>query len=113
MDDHALLDAGERRIVEIVFRWGLSLASLCMAVGMVLALVSGETTFGAVDLTHLGDMSGPGALMGVGIGILAAIPATNILVLMFFWARRRQVGLTVIALAVILTLAVAVILGQG
>lgn len=113
MDDRTLLDAGERRIVEFVFRWGLSLASLCMAAGMVLALASGETTFAAVDLTHLGDMSRPGALMGVGIGILAAIPATNILVLMFYWARRRQVGLTVIALTVSLTLAVAVALGQG
>ncbi len=112
MDDHSLLDVGERRIVEFVFRWGLSLASLCMAVGMVLALASGETTFAAVDLTHLGDMSRPGALMGVGIAILAATPATNIVALTVFWSRRRQFGLAGIALTVLLTLLAAVVLGR-
>lgn len=112
MDERTLLDDTERRIVEIVFRWGLALAVLTMTAGLVLDLVSGETTMPAVDLAHLGNMSGPEALMGVGIGILAATPATNIVALMVFWARRRRIGLAGIALAVVLTLLAAVVLGQ-
>lgn len=114
MDSHrSLLEARERRIVEIVFRSGLLLSLLAMTAGLAIWFASGSPALAAVDLTHLEDMSNPSRLMGIGIGILAATPAANIVALMLLWIRRHQPRLTSIALTVMLTLVAATVLGQG
>jgi hypothetical protein len=112
MADSVRLDDRERRIVEIVFKVGLVLSTGLMTAGLLLGFASGHAASSAVDLTHLGDMSTPGALMAVGIGILGATPAANILALIFLWVRHRQLRLIAVALSIVLILVAAVVLGQ-
>lgn len=112
MDNQTVLEDHERRIVAAIFTWGLSLSSLAMVVGFLIGLVSGDTALGSVDVAHLGDLSAAGALMAVGIGILAATPVANIGALLYYWARQRRFGMTLICLTVLLTLVIAMI-GAG
>jgi hypothetical protein len=112
MDDGARLENRERFIVETIFKIGLTISISLMSLGLILGGINGGTS-GNVNLSHLGDMPLSAALMAVGIVILAAIPALNVLALMIFWASRQRVRLTLIALAVVATLSTAVLLGRA
>lgn len=86
MDDQALIEDHERRIVAAIFAWGLSLASLVLVSGFLLEVFSGDTALGSLDVAHPGGRSAAGGLMGLGIGLLAATPVANIAALMYPWA---------------------------
>lgn len=107
------LEDHERRIVSTIFVWGLSVSTVAMVAGFLLHLANGNGVVAAVDFSHIGDMTLPGALMGTGIGIMAATPVANVAALLFFWARHRQFNLVAIASTVLLTLILATILGQA
>ncbi len=111
MDDRTALDAGERRLVELIFRIGLSISILLMTAGLIIGWVSGASATKAVDMGHLSDASRDGALMAIGIGILATTPAANVIALMWVWARHHEIRLAMTAATVLLTLLVAVVLG--
>ncbi|MGE5184325.1 MAG: DUF1634 domain-containing protein [Acidobacteriota bacterium] len=109
LDSHAA-----HRLVQWVLRGGLALATLLLAVGLVLALASGDHT--AVPV-RLHDVLSEGAtadrLIAIGLVLLAFTPVVRVLSLVVIWAIERDRKFVLVGLAVVAVLAAAIATGHG
>jgi uncharacterized membrane protein len=104
--------AGARRVVEGLLRGGLVVAIGLMASGLVVKLASGNHDDTAVRLLHVMQTGSLGdTLMGLGILALGLTPAARVLVLAAVWAHQRDWRFVAVAVIVVMTLAVATLLG--
>lgn len=103
-----------QRIVQTLLRAGLVVAVVLMAVGLAMKIVSGSRHSVGVKLFALGDAgSSADLIMALGVLALALTPAFRVLALVVLWSRERDWHFVGVALAVIVTLSVAVLVGHG
>jgi hypothetical protein len=103
-----------QRYVQVLLRTGLGVAVAMLVAGMSWKLASGVHRAGAVRLFGLGDAdSGPDLLMALGVLALAVTPAFRVLALVVIWSRERDWRFVGVATVVVLTLALAVVVGHG
>lgn len=103
-----------QRIVQVLLRAGLVVAVVLMAVGLAMKIASGSHHSSEVKLFSLGDAgSSADLLMALGVLTLALTPAFRVIALVVLWARERDWRFVGVALAVIVTLSVAVLVGHG
>ncbi len=103
-----------QRIIRLLLRGGLAVAVVSMALGLTLKIASGSRRSAAVELFSLGDAGSPAdLLMALGVLALALTPAFRVLALVVLWAREHDWRFVGVAVAVIVTLGVAVIVGHG
>lgn len=106
---------GEAKLVQWLLRIGLTLATVLMAIGLVVQLASG----GRVSIpVRLFDVAASGLplgerLMAIGIVVLAFTPAFRVLALLGLWSRERDYRFAAVAVAVVLTLVLAIVAGGG
>jgi len=103
-----------QRIVQTLLRAGLVVAVVLMAVGLAMKIVSGSRHSVGVKLFALGDAgSSADLVMALGVLALALTPAFRVIALVVLWSRERDWRFVGVALAVIVTLCVAVLVGHG
>ncbi len=109
LDSHAA-----HRFVQWVLRGGLALATLLLAVGLALALASGDHT--AVPI-RLHDVLSEGAtsdrLISIGLVLLAFTPVVRVLALVVIWSIERDRKFVLVGLVVIAVLGTAIATGRG
>lgn len=104
----------ERRVVRRILFWGLSSAVAVMAVGLAVKLMTGDLSAPAVTLTAIADAPTLGdAVMAVGLGLLVATPAINVLALGVVWGWQRDRAFTAAAMVVTVLLIAAALIGEG
>jgi hypothetical protein len=103
----------ERFVARTVLVVGLIVSIPSMGVGLLLSLLAGEGPGGPLDSWSPDTSNGAEMLTMIGIGALAATPAINVVALFIVWLRQRQLRLAGVAFIVALTLAVAVVVGEG
>ncbi len=103
-----------QRIVQTQLRIGLAAAVALMVAGLAVKLVSGVHRADAVRLFHLGAADSFGdLLMALGVLVLAATPAFRVVALVVLWIRERDWRFVGVAVTVMVTLAVAIVIGHG
>lgn len=103
-----------QRIVQRLLRVGLAVSVVLMLVGLVMKIISGSHHSGGVKLFSLGASgSTPDLVMAIGVLVLAATPAFRVVALVVLWSRERDWRFVGVAVAVLITLSFAVILGHG
>jgi uncharacterized membrane protein len=102
-----------RRLVQLVLRAGLALAFVLMATGFVLRLAEGRESAPAVRLFQIGRPSRADAIMAVGVLVLALTPAVRVLSLIVLWAHERDWRYVRVAIAVLVVLVAAALVGHG
>lgn len=106
----------ERRLVQGILRTGLGIASVLMAIGVVLALTEGRLQASAIRLPDVPDLVArgePAGFMALGILVLLATPLTRVLALVVVFARDRDSRFAVIAGTVVALLTLGVFLGRA
>lgn len=104
----------ERRVARRILSWGLSSAVTAMVVGLAAKLVTGDLSAPAVTLTAIADASTLGdAVMAVGLGLLVATPAVNVLALGVVWGWQRDRSFAAAAMVVAVLLIAAALIGEG
>lgn len=104
---------------KLIERWlqaGLGASALLMIAGLAVQISSGErisTAVGLFELGRRGKLPLGEQLMGLGILILALTPALRVVMLAFLWLRERDYRFVIVSIAVVLTLALAIVLGEG
>ena len=97
-----------------VLRIGLALAATLMAVGLVLALATGEHAGAAVRLhALLSDGTLADRLIATGLLILASTPVIRVVALVAIWIRERDRRFALAGLIVCAILATAILSGRG
>ena len=120
-DDRPRIDASTadevhrvQRIVQVLLRAGLGVSVVLMAVGLAMKVASGSRHSTEVKLFSLTSTgSSADALMALGVLTLALTPAFRVIALVVLWSRERDWRFVGVALAVIVTLSVAVVVGHG
>lgn len=103
-----------QRVIEWLLRGGLIVAVILMAIGLALKISSGADRSPPVKLFSISSAPTDGdRLMAIGVLVLAATPAMRVLALLWMWARERDWRFVGVACAVVVTLAVAVLVGHG
>ena len=103
-----------QRQIETVYRVGLAIGAVLMAVGLVWALVAGERALAPVDLGGLlGDASTADRVIATGVLVLCLTPGAVVVFLVVHWWRERDYRFVVTGCVVIAVLVLAVILGRG
>lgn len=97
-----------------LLRAGLALSFVLFAAGMAVKLAGGASDAPAVKLFHLSSASDGGdLLMALGVLVLAATPAMRVVALIILWAQQRDRRYVGVAIAVLVVLIVAVVVGHG
>jgi uncharacterized membrane protein len=105
---------GEHRAVQFILRAGLLVASVLMAVGMVVHLISGHGRAPAVPLFSIFAQHEMGLfLTALGVAVLGLTPMVRVAALVVIWARERDWKFVGVAFAVVVVLTAAVVLGKG
>ena len=104
----------ERRIVRRILFWGLGLAVTVMVAGLAVKLVTGDLSAPPVTLTAVADAATIGdAVMAIGLGLLVATPAVNVLALGVVWGWQRDRSFAAAAMVVAVLLLAAAVIGEG
>ena len=102
-----------QRIVQRLLRVGLAVSVVLMLVGLVMKIASGSHQSTGVELFSLTDTdSSADLVMAIGVLVLAATPAFRVVALVILWSRERDWRFVGVAVAVVVTLSLAVLLGQ-
>ncbi len=105
---------GEHRIVQMILRGGLLVASVLMAAGVLLHLISGQAQAPAVPLFAIFSQHDTGLLLtALGVAVLGLTPMVRVVALVGIWSRERDWKFVGVALAVVVVLTAAVLLGKG
>ncbi|HET8931399.1 MAG TPA: DUF1634 domain-containing protein [Acidimicrobiales bacterium] len=103
-----------QRIIQLVLRGGLVVAVVLMAIGLALKIASGSHHSADVKLFSILDAASTADLvMALGVLALALTPAFRVIALVVLWARERDWRFVGVAVAVIVTLGLAVVVGHG
>ncbi len=103
-----------QKIVQWLLRGGLVVAAVLMAIGLGMKVASGSRHADGTPMFSLGSSgSHADTVMGVGVLVLALTPAFRVLALVVLWGRERDWRFVGVALAVVVTLSCAVIIGHG
>ncbi len=104
----------DRRVVSVLLRTGLALASALIAAGLAVKLLRGDHQAVVVRLFDIGGTRALGdRLLASGVAVLALTPATRVLALVVLWAREGDRRFVVVALVVIAVLIAAAAIGHG
>ncbi|MCC6526731.1 MAG: DUF1634 domain-containing protein [Polyangiaceae bacterium] len=100
--------------MQLVLRAGLVIASSLMAAGVTVHLVSGQAQAPGVPLFSIFAERDPGALLtALGVVVLGMTPMVRVIALLAIWTRERDWKFAAVALAVVVVLVIAVVLGKG
>ncbi len=100
------------RNVQWILRGGLILSSTLIAVGLIVALVSGEPGGQAVRLAHLfTDASVADRLIALGFAVMALTPPLRVVALIAIWLREHDHRFVAVAVLVSIILAIAIFSG--
>jgi uncharacterized membrane protein len=103
-----------RNIVQWLLRIGLAISFALMTIGLAVKLATDDQRSVSVRLFELNQsMSTGDRFMALGILVLAATPAFRVVSLVVLWTWERDWRFVAVALAVVLTLAAAVVIGHG
>lgn len=103
-----------QKIIEWLLRGGLIVSVVLMTIGLVMKLASGSKHAGGVKLFELSDAdSSADLVMAIGVLVLAMTPAFRVIALLIIWTRERDWRFVGVACAVVVTLALAVVVGHG
>ena len=97
-----------------VLRAGLAISCVLLAVGLVMALVSGEHAAAAIKLhSALSAGTVPDRVIALGLVLLAMTPVVRVLSLVVIWMLERDRKFAMVALVVVVVLAAAIASGHG
>ena len=116
MAEPASVPASHRGHVYIqwVLRGGLVLASVLMAIGLVMAIATGEHGRTAVHLARVfSEGSIADRLVAIGLALLALTPVVRVLALVLIWLAERDRRFAVIGAIVLAILAFSIVTGHG
>lgn len=103
-----------QRTVQRLLRVGLVASVLLMFAGLVMKISSGSHRSSGVELFSLtATGSNADLVMALGVLVLAITPAFRVLALVVLWARERDWRFVGVAGLVVVTLALAVVVGHG
>lgn len=106
----------EAKLVKWLLRIGLAASTLLMAAGLVVQLASEARLTIPVRLF---EVASPAPLplgerlMAIGIVVLAFTPALRVVALLGLWLQERDYRFAAVAVAVVLTLVLAIVVGGG
>lgn len=102
-------------LVQRLLQAGLICAVLLMATGLGLELASQARVSMPVRMFELAEPGIPigQRLMALGIVVLAFTPAFRVVILAGLWLRERDWRFFAVAFAVMLTLGLALVVGEG
>lgn len=102
-------------LVQRLLQAGLICAVLLMATGLVLELASGARASMPAEIFDLGEPGIPlgQRLMALGIVVLAFTPFFRVVILAGLWLKERDWRFFAVAMAVMLTLGLAIAVGEG
>ena len=99
--------------IQGLLRAGLGLSVLLMLAGLGLRAVRGDVAAPAVGLFEIVELRDPARILtSSGILVLALTPAFRVLALAAMWWKERDWRFVGVALAVSVTLALAIIAGR-
>lgn len=102
------------RFVQWVLRGGLALACVLLAIGLAMALATGEHAARAVRLHEvLSDGTTADRVIACGLLLLAMTPVVRVLSLVVIWMIERDKKFAMVALVVVVVLALAIASGHG
>jgi uncharacterized membrane protein len=103
-------------VVQPILRWGMVLSLVLMLFGLVLGMITGGQEASVVPLervpSQLLDLD-PAAFLTLGIVLLIATPLARVLGALCVFIRERDRKFILVSLAVLLSVALAVILGAA
>jgi uncharacterized membrane protein len=102
------------RFVQWVLRAGLAIACVLIAIGLVIALASGEHAAAVVRFHHvLSDGTLADRVMACGLVLLAMTPAIRVLSLVAIWIVERDRRFAIVGFVVMIVLGAAILTGHG
>jgi uncharacterized membrane protein len=109
VDSHAA-----HRFVQWVLRGGLAISCVMLAIGVSIALATGEHVAAPIRLHHLlSEGTVADRVIGVGLLLLAMTPVVRVLSLVVIYAIERDRKFSLVALVVVVVLAAAILSGHG
>ena len=108
-DSHAA-----HKFVQWVLRLGLAISCVLLAVGLAIALATGEHVAVPVRLHHLlSEGTTADRVISLGLLLLAMTPVVRVLSLVVIYTIERDRRFAVVALVVVAVLAAAILSGHG
>ncbi len=103
-------------VVHPILRWGMVLSLALMLFGLVLGIITGAEEASVVPLemipSHLLDLD-PAAFLTLGIVLLIATPLARVFGSLCVFIKERDRKFILVSLAVLLSVAFAVLLGTA
>ena len=109
IDSHAA-----HRFVQWVLRGGLAIACVLLAIGLAIALATGQHVAAPIHLHHMfSEGTVADHVIAVGLLLLAMTPVVRVLSLVVIYALERDRRFAIVALVVVAVLAAAILSGHG
>jgi len=109
VDSHAA-----HRFVQWVLRLGLAISCVMLAIGVAIALATGEHVAAPIRLHHLlSEGTVADRVIGFGLLLLAMTPVVRVLSLVVIYAIERDRKFSLVAIVVVVVLAAAILSGHG
>ncbi len=97
-----------------VLRGGLALSCVLLAVGLAMALATGEHAAGVVRLHEvLSQGTTADRVIACGLLLLAMTPVVRVLSLVVIWILEGDKKYALVALVVVVVLGIAIVSGRG
>lgn len=103
-------------VVHPILRWGMVLSLVLMLFGLALGMVAGDQGVSVVPLEKIPSQLlelDPAAFLTLGIVLLIATPLARVFGALCVFIRERDRKFILVSLAVLLSVALAVILGAA
>ena len=103
-------------VVQPILRWGMILSLALMFFGLVLGIVTGSHEASVVPLERIPSEileMDPAAFLTLGIVLLIATPLARVIGALCVFIRERDRKFVLVSLAVLLSVAMAVLLGAA